>query len=149
MQLNARCTQLPSTNKAQDIPTEEGWMHAADLPPAPGSPSPSSSHVSDSQQPQQQEPQHEQQQHQQHQSPPQSDRSPNGPAAQPAHLYSMEVAEMRHRLRQTPAQNAARHLPDAELLRHAQACGLLKVSYFCAPAAQACIAELTHQLLRA
>ena len=49
-------------------------------------------------------------------------------AEQVSDRYTLEIAEMRHRLKPSGAQAATDHFSDAELLRHARACGLLKVN---------------------
>lgn len=49
-------------------------------------------------------------------------------AEQVSETFTLEIAEMRHRLKPSGAQAATDHFSDTELLRHARACGLLKVN---------------------
>lgn len=115
-------------------------MTAADLPSQPDGPSSSQplSHIpsqSDLQHQDQQQ-QHIQQHSQQHSQQPshqQLDRTGEGDTEQLNEVYNMEVAEMRHRLRHSGAQPVDDQFSSAEMLRHARACGLMKVVYLWQP----------------
>lgn len=116
-------------------------LAAADLPRHPDGPRSSQTLSNGLSQPdiEQQQQQHNQQQHNQQLPVQQQQYSQQRPhqhlgtihennAEQVSDTYTLEIAEMRHRLKPSGAQAATDHFSDAELLRHARACGLLKVN---------------------